>query len=246
MDSPNETPTRRPAVWVNCAASLDGRLAFAGGKRAALSCPEDLERVQRLRADSDAVLVGVGTVVQDDPSLRVHWELLGQPPGKNPTRVVVDASGRTPPNARVLDGSTPTIVATSERSTRAFPPQVTTVVVGATRVDLPRLFTVLYDRGIRRLMVEGGAEILSSVLRAGLFDRFSIYYAPMVVGGATAPPVVSGPETRGPEDTTAFELIGLERVGVGYLATYAPPGRKGSLPNHLGAWVRARSPPSRP
>ena len=69
---------------------------------------------------------------------------------------------------------------------------------------------------------------------------------PLVVGGATAPPVVSGPETRGPEDTTAFELIGLERVGVGYLATYAPPGRKGSLPNHLGAWVRARSPPSRP
>jgi 2,5-diamino-6-(ribosylamino)-4(3H)-pyrimidinone 5'-phosphate reductase len=227
MAGRSELTPRRPFVWVNCAASLDGRLAFAGGQRAHLSGPEDLERVQRLRADSDAILVGVGTVVKDDPSLRVHWELLGQPPGKNPTRVVVDASGRTPTNARVLDGATPTIIATSERSTRVFPPHVRTIIAGPTRVDLGRLFTALYDLGIRRLMVEGGAEILSSVLRAGLFDRFTVYYAPTVIGGATAPPVVSGPETKGSDDAVTFELVGLERVGAGYLATYAPPARKG-------------------
>jgi 2,5-diamino-6-(ribosylamino)-4(3H)-pyrimidinone 5'-phosphate reductase len=229
-------------VWVNCAASLDGRLAFAGGKRAALSSPEDLERVQRLRAAADAILVGVGTVVADDPSLRVHWELLGRPPGKNPTRVVVDASGRTPLQARVLDGTTPTIVATSEKSTRTFPPHVTTIVAGANRVDLPRLFALLFDRGIHRLMVEGGAGILSSVLRVGLFDRLSIYYAPTVVGGATAPPIVSGPETQGPEDASAVELIGLERVGAGYVATYAPRGRAGAPSEPLASWVRAANP----
>lgn len=239
MGSAGGSAERRPAVWANCAASLDGRLAFAGGRRAALSGPEDLARVQRLRAGSDAVLVGVGTVVKDDPSLRVHWELLGEPPGPNPTRIVVDASGRTPASARVLDGSTPTIIATSERSTRAFPAHVRTVVAGASRVDLGQLFTVLYDLGIRTLMVEGGAEILSSVLRAGLFDRFSIYYAPVVVGGATAPPVVSGPETLGPDDVTAFELVGLERLGVGHLATYAPVGRKGPLPEAWATPVRA-------
>ena len=227
MDGPRVASRRRPTVWVNCAASLDGRLAFAGGKRAPLSGPEDLERVQRLRSEADAILVGVGTVVKDDPSLRVHWELLGRPPGRNPTRVIVDASGRTPTNARVLDGSTPTIVATSERATRVFPPHVRTVVVGTTRVDLGRLFEVLYDEGVRTLMVEGGAEILSSVLRAGLFDRFSIYYAPTVIGGATAPPVVSGPETRGPDEATPLELVGLERVGAGYLATYVPARRNG-------------------
>ena len=213
---------RRPTVWVNCAASLDGRLAFAGGKRAHLSGPEDLERVQRLRASADAILVGVGTVVKDDPSLRVHWELLGKPPGRNPTRVIVDASGRTPTGARVLDGSTPTIVATSERSKRVFPSHVRTIVAGATRVDLARLFSTLYDLGIRSLLVEGGAEILSSVLRAHLFDRFTIYYAPTVIGGATAPPVVSGPETLGPDGATMFELDRLERVGAGYFATYLP------------------------
>ena len=234
MGSPGKGSRRRPAVWVNCAASLDGRLAFAGGKRAALSGPEDLERVQHLRAGSDAILIGVGTVIKDDPSLRVHWELLGEPPGPNPTRVIVDGSGRTPVTARVLDGSTPTIVATSERCTRTFPPQVRRVVAGKTRVDLADLFEQLYGLGVRRLMVEGGAEILSSVLRDALFDRFSVYYAPLVVGGATAPPMVSGPETAGPEDLAAFELIGLERLGPGYLATYAPSGRRAPLPE---AWT---------
>lgn len=245
---PDDAPRHRPAVWVNCAASLDGRLAFAGGRRAALSGPEDLARVQRLRANSDAILIGVGTVVADDPSLRVHWELLGVPPGKNPTRVIVDASGRTPVGARVLDGSTPTIVATSERSTRVFPPHVGTVVAGDTRVDLVRLFAILHDRGFRKLMVEGGAAILSSVLRGDLFDRFSIYYAPVIVGGATAPPVVSGPETRGPEDATGLELLGLERVGAGFVATYAPAGRTGPVPSILTTWSHfplSSRPPSR-
>jgi len=229
MDATRGPGARRPLVWVNCAASLDGRLAFAGGRRAGLSGPEDLARVQRLRAHADAILVGVGTVVKDDPSLRVHWELLGQPAGKNPTRVIVDASGRTPTSARVLDGSTPTIVATSERSTRAFPRHVSTIVAGTTRVDLSRLFAALAERGIRKLMVEGGAEILSSVLREGLFDRLTIYYAPVVVGGATAPPVVSGPETRGPEELTTLELLSVERLGSGYLTLYAPAGKKGPL-----------------
>ena len=225
MAAPGEFPARRPAVWVNCAASLDGRLALAGGLRARFSSTEDLVRVQKLRAYADAILIGVGTVIKDDPSLRVHWELLGEPPGRNPTRVIVDASGRTPENARVLDGSAPTILATSERSHRRFPPTVHTIVVGKEKVDFAELFPLLYELGIRRLMVEGGAEILSSVLRARLFDRFTIYYAPVVVGGATAPPVVSGPETRLPEAEIAMDLVGLERMGEGFVATYVP--RKG-------------------
>jgi len=221
-------PTSRPTVWVNCAASLDGRLAFAGGRRAPLSSPEDLERVQRIRAEVDAILVGVGTVLKDDPSLRVHWELLHQVPGRNPTRVVVDSTGRTPATARILDASAPTIIATSERSTRAFPAHIRTIVAGATRVDLRQLFSELHGLGVRKLMVEGGSEVLSSVLRGGLFDRFTIYYAPVVIGGSSAPAVIAGPETHGPDGWTGLELVALERVGVGYLATYGPPGRGAS------------------
>lgn len=225
MGISGEFPARRPAVWVNCAASLDGRLALAGGLRAPFSSTEDLIRVQNLRAHADAILVGVGTVIKDDPSLRVHWELLGEPPGRNPARVVVDASGRTPEKARVLDGSAPTIIATSERSRRTFPPTVHTIVAGRTEVDFAELLPLLYELGIRRLMVEGGAQILSSVLRARLFDRFTIYYAPVIVGGTTAPPVVSGPETRATEEEVGLDLVALERLGEGYVATYIPRHR---------------------
>ncbi|HXY46701.1 MAG TPA: dihydrofolate reductase family protein [Thermoplasmata archaeon] len=230
MVAPGAFPARRPAVWVNCAASLDGRLALAGGLRARFSSTEDLVRVQKLRAHADAILIGVGTVIKDDPSLRVHWELLGEPPGRNPTRVIVDASGRTPENARVLDGSAPTILATSERSHRTFPPTVHTIVVGKEKVDFGELFPLLYELGIRRLMVEGGAEILSSVLRARLFDRFTIYYAPVVVGGATAPPVVSGLETHRPEEEIEMDLVGLEPMGEGFVATYVPRKISSTLP----------------
>jgi 2,5-diamino-6-(ribosylamino)-4(3H)-pyrimidinone 5'-phosphate reductase len=221
-DAAEEDRVVRPAVWVNCAASADGRLAYAGGARARLSSPEDLRRVQQLRANADAILVGVGTVVADNPSLRVHWDLLGEPEGKSPTRVVVDSTGRTPEGSRVLDGTIPTIVATSERCTRTFPPPVQTLVAGATTVDLAELFVRLHALGIRRLMVEGGSEVLSSVLRGGLFDRFTVYFAPLVIGGRTAPPVVRGPDTPGLEETVPLRLLALDRLGEGFVVTYAP------------------------
>lgn len=223
----------RPAVWVNCAVSLDGRLAFAKGGRARLSSPQDLVRVQRLRAESDAVLIGVGTVLKDDPSLRVHWDLLEERPGREPTRVIVDSTGRTPDSARVLDGSAPTVVAVSERSTRSFPSHVRTIVAGASRVDLALLFTRLYEDGVRRLMVEGGSEVLGSVLKAGLFDRLTVYYAPVVLGGGSAPPMVSGAEVRGPEELVALETLGFERYGEGFVASFVP--RAKSVPSGPGA-----------
>jgi len=214
---------------VNCAASADGRIAFAGGRRARLSSPEDLRRVQQLRANSDAILVGVGTVVHDDPSLRVHWELLGVPEGRAPTRVVVDSTGRTPAGARVLDGSVPTIVAVSERCTRRFDPPIQTVVAGRASVDLAELFVRLHELGVRRLMVEGGAEILATVLRERLFDRFTIYYAPWVIGGATAPPVARGADAEPADAAARLRLEAVDRLGEGYVATYTPASSGASV-----------------
>jgi len=228
-EPPPDPPAGRPTVWLNCAASMDGRLAFAEGARAPLSGPEDLARVQRLRADVDGILVGVGTVLLDDPSLRVHWELLGRTPGPAPYRIVLDGSGRTPQGARFLDGSLPTIVATTRRCTRSFPPSVRTLVVGEDRVDLVRLFAELRRLGLRRLMIEGGASVFASVLRADLFDRWTVYYAPVVIGGRTAPALVAGPEAHGFDEAVRLELAGVERLGEGFVATYLPrprpPGR---------------------
>jgi 2,5-diamino-6-(ribosylamino)-4(3H)-pyrimidinone 5'-phosphate reductase len=222
MSAAGAPGARRPEVWVNYATSEDGRIAYAGGRRARLSSGEDLVRVQEMRSVADAILVGVGTIVLDDPSLRVHWDLLGRPPGTSPTRVVVDATGRTPEGARVLDGATPTIIGTSERCTRKFPDRVDVIVAGREEVDLALLFERLYDRGIRRMMVEGGSEILSSVFRARLFDRCTVYHAPVVIGGHTAPTVASGPETPSEREAVGLRLVALERLGEGYLATFVP------------------------
>jgi 2,5-diamino-6-(ribosylamino)-4(3H)-pyrimidinone 5'-phosphate reductase len=212
----------RPHVWVNCAASLDGRIAYAGGARARLSGPEDLARVHRLRAASDAILVGVGTVLKDDPSLRVHWELLETPRSHGPARVIVDSSGRLPERARVLDGSIPTYVATAERNRRVYPSTVQRLVAGRDTVDLAALFRQLHELGIERLMVEGGARILASVARGRLFDRWTIYYAPVIIGGTTAPPVIEGEDAFGPADLVRLRLEGVEPLGEGSLATYVP------------------------
>ncbi len=215
--------TRRPEVWVNCAVSLDGRLAYAQGRRADLSSPEDLARVQRLRADSDAILVGVGTVVADDPSLRVHWEMLERPAGRAPWRIVLDPTGRTPVNARFLDGSVPTIVVTTDESTRSWPNAVRVLRIGARHIDLPHLFRELHDLGIRRVLIEGGARVLASVLRARLVDRLTVYIAPRLIGGTTAPPLMTGDECVGPDGVVPLRRVAVEPLGEGILLTFVPP-----------------------
>jgi len=222
MGATDAAPADRPRVSVNCAVSLDGRLAFAHGVRARLSSPEDLARVHRLRAASDAILVGVGTVVQDDPSLGVHRELLDEVPKQTPIRIVVDASGRTPATARFLDGSLPTIVATTEINRRSYPPQVRILRAGHDLVDLPQLFRLLREEGIERLMVEGGSRILASVARDRLFDRWTIYYAPVLVGGTSAPSMLLGPEAIGPSDLMRMRLQEVAPLGEGFLASFLP------------------------
>ncbi|MCI4372827.1 MAG: dihydrofolate reductase family protein [Thermoplasmata archaeon] len=219
---PEPVPSDRPRVWVNCAVSMDGRLAFAHGVRASLSGPEDLVRVHRLRAGSDAILVGVGTVVQDDPSLRLKPELLDELPKRPPRRVVVDASGRTPVSARILDSSAPTIVATTENNARTYPDHVHVLRAGRDQVDLRLLFRLLRDLGVAQLMVEGGSRILASVARERLFDRWTIYYAPVLVGGTTAPSMVRGPESIGPTDLVRLKLESVAPLGEGFLATLRP------------------------
>ena len=212
----------RPRVWANCAISLDGRLAYAGGARARLSGPDDLRRVQQLRADSQSILVGVGTVRLDDPSLRVHWELLDRPPGQEPMRIVLDSRGETPDGARVLDGAAPTLIATSRDCTRTFAPPVEQFAAGAPHVDLPALLDELGRRGHRQLLVEGGSQVLSSFLRGGLVDRLTVFVASSLIGGRTAPTMVAGDETPDAAHLTRLVRGECRPIDDGWLLDYRP------------------------
>jgi 2,5-diamino-6-(ribosylamino)-4(3H)-pyrimidinone 5'-phosphate reductase len=165
-------------VVLNMAASLDGRVAGPGGQPVQLSGPEDHERVHHLRADSDAIVVGIGTVLADDPRLTARPEPRG-PREEQPLRVVVDSRLRTPEDARVLDEAADTLVLASEDGEL---PGATVVPVGEDQVDLAAGVDALADRGVERVMIEGGPTLAASALAAGLVDRFSVYIAPRVLG----------------------------------------------------------------
>ena len=212
----------RPFVFINSAMSADGKISSFQRQQVRISGPEDMERVRVLRAGSDAVMVGVGTVLADDPGLRVkspdHRKMRkdgGLP--EEPLRVVIDSLARTPPEAEVLGERC--ILAVS----RAAPlerldllrRECDIVVCGESRIDLALLLSILYKRGVRRLMVEGGAALNWSLIKAGLVDEISVYVGNMIIGGEGAPTLVDGPGFSA--DYPKLFLISADRLDGGIL-----------------------------
>jgi diaminohydroxyphosphoribosylaminopyrimidine deaminase/5-amino-6-(5-phosphoribosylamino)uracil reductase len=151
----------RPFVVWKVATTLDGRVAAADGTSRWITGEQARAAVHRLRATCDAVVVGSGTALIDDPQLTVR-DAAGQAVGRQPLRVVVDRRGRLPETARVLDGAAPTYVS---------------------RADTPaELLAELYDRDVRRVLLEGGPTLAAAFLRAGLVDEAIVHLAPTLLG----------------------------------------------------------------
>ena len=206
--------TGMPHVIVNCAMTADGKIAGRERKQIRISSPEDLERVKKLRGEVDAVLVGVGTVLSDDP----HLTIKGEPYEKNPIRVVLDSTGRTPESARVLDGKARTIIATVAECNHAWR-NADTIRVGEGRVDLQLLMKELDKLGVRRLLVEGGGEVIYSFFEEGLVDEYRVFVGSLVIGGREAPTPADGPGL----DEARFQrlrLVSSEMLGDGVLLSY--------------------------
>ncbi len=208
----------RPFVTVNCAMSADGKIAGKVRKQVRISSPEDLDRVRSLRESSDGILVGVGTIISDDP----HLTIKGNPIANNPIRIVLDTSGRTPDSAKVLDGRARTIIVTDEVCTRNWK-GTETIRVGKGRVDLQQLMSALYERGIKRLMVEGGGETIFSFFEAGLVDRYMVFVGSKVIGGKCSPTPADG-EGFPDRDILDLRLMEVKRLGDGVLLTYEVEG----------------------
>src|SRR3989441_3884834 len=169
----------RPRVIINAAMSVDGKIALSDGKAVRLSNEEDLRRVHRLRAEADAILVGVGTVLMDDPKLTVKAEYAK---GRNPLRVVLDSKGKTPERAHVLDGTAPTLIVTSEDSNRTFP-RAEVLRCGKDQVDLVLLLEQLSSRGIKMVLVEGGGPGVLAFFPEGLRGRVGGFHQQWGLGG---------------------------------------------------------------
>lgn len=201
---------------INAAMSVDGKIAFYDGHPARLSNPDDVARVHRLRAEADAILVGVGTVLKDDPKLTVKPE---HSKGRNPLRVVLDSDGKTPDHAHVLDGSAETLVATTVVCTREFA-RAQVFRAGKDEVDLVALLDHLSQHGVKTLLVEGGSTVIWSLLRLRLADELKVFVSSTILGGHAAPTLTGGPGVRSLEESFRLDLVKAERLGDGLLLEY--------------------------
>ena len=225
-DSKN-TIHMRPSVVVNVAMSADGKLSTRERRQVKISGNDDFARVDRLRAGCDAVMVGIGTVLADDPSLTVkspEYKAERQRSGRpeHPARVVIDSGARTPPDAAILTkGDGVRVVAVSER---ADPAQVsvlrtkaTVIVAGENEVDLVRVLNELGAMGIRHLMVEGGGTLIAGLIRADLVDEIYTYIGSIVIGGKDAPTLADGPGWIQEADFARLALADVARMDDGIL-----------------------------
>jgi diaminohydroxyphosphoribosylaminopyrimidine deaminase/5-amino-6-(5-phosphoribosylamino)uracil reductase len=180
----------RPFVTWKLGASLDGRVAAADGSSRWVTGAASRADAHRLRAESDAVLVGSGTALADDPHLAVRKAQVRR---AQPLRVVVDTEARLPPGARVLDDAAPTLVVVAEDADAADLDKAGAQLVRLPRapagpgLDLAALLAELHDREVVSVLLEGGPTLAGSFLAEGLVDRVVAYVAPLLVGGGGLP-----------------------------------------------------------
>lgn len=198
----------RPTVTLSYAQSLDGSIALRRGEPLTLSGPESKKLTHQLRAAHGAILVGIGTVISDDPQLNVRLAK-----GRDPQIVVLDSQLRMPLAARMLKNGEPRVfcVASASREAQAKLEQVGGVVerqsdTKATKVNLREALGTLMEKGIKSVMIEGGGQVISSFLSDRLVDRVIITIAPQFVGG------YKGLQSEA-DKMPALLNIGLEKYG---------------------------------
>ncbi|OUJ18613.1 Pyrimidine reductase riboflavin biosynthesis RibD [Methanonatronarchaeum thermophilum] len=210
----------RPYVIINSAMSCDGKLSTIERRQIPISSSQDFERVGRLRRDVDGILVGIGTVLADDPKLLE----------RDTYRVVLDSKARTPIDSEVFIGDSPTLIAVSETALEERVEKLKEVCevvrVGEERVDLRRLLDLLGEKGIERLLVEGGGTVNWSFLVNGLADELITYVGNMVFGGAKSPTLADGGGASGLDDAVKLELSDFYQLGEGIVLKWKVLNKK--------------------
>jgi len=211
--------TGLPFVTLKMASSLDGKAAASDGSSRWITGEEARADVQRLRAGADAVVVGAGTAVADDPALTVRDPRYAG--ARQPLRVVVDSRGRVDATGDLFDGSAPTVVATTDRASeeriaRWQEAGAEALILEADRsggVAVGELAAALGKRGVQSVLVEGGPTLAWSFVRDDMIDKVVLYAAPVLVGGVGAPSVLMGGGFSPIGSARRLEVSSVGRVG---------------------------------
>lgn len=210
--------TGRPYVIAKAAVSLDGKIATRTGKSKWITSEDARAYSHQLRDWYDAIMVGIGTVLADDPSLTTRLPGGG---GRDPVRIILDSRARIPFNARVLtqQSEAPTLIAAAS----VAPPErvdalrgigVEVLVVNdGNQVDLHELMRLLGERGITSVLIEGGATLHGSAFSSQIVDKVAWFIAPKIIGGREAPGPVAGPGADSPSDAAALERVKVSSLG---------------------------------
>lgn len=222
------TETGLPRVRLKLAMSLDGRTAMGSGESQWITGADARQEVQLLRAESCAIVTGIGSVLEDDPRLTVRTDEAAVGGRiRQPLRVVVDSQLRTPVQARLLDEDGSVLIATAAERCQAWEQlasrgaEIISVRDSAGRVDLELMVRALGQRGINEVLVEAGATLAAGFLARGLLDELIIFMAPVVLG-SNARPLFELPELERMADAIRFEIVELGRVGTDCVLVVKP------------------------
>ena len=210
-------------VLINAAMTIDGKIATNLGD-STISSKQDLRRVHRLRSSVDAIVIGISTVIIDNPRLTVR---LLKRCGITPVRIIVDSIGRIPLDSKILKSASKinTIVAVTRRASdkrvdKIMRTGAMVIVAGAKTVDLKELFYILKKMGFKKILVEGGGELNWSILQLGIVNELIVTVAPRIVGGRRATTLVEGDGYRRISEGIKMELIKVSRQNNGEVILY--------------------------
>lgn len=207
---------KKPFVFMNCAMTLDGKISTSERRQVRISSDEDLKRVDRLRAESDAILVGMNTVVTDDPKLTVKSDSLrngrlkkGLP--ENPIKIAVGNVNRLKLDSDFLNYGNRKLIFTTEKSNpgkvERLGKKADIHILGKEKVNLREMLRILSENGVKKLMIEGGGTVNFEFLKGKLVDEIYVAVAPKIFGGANAPTLADG---KGFTEDDALDLKLLE------------------------------------
>jgi len=198
--------------------SADGKIALPTKKQLKISCEEDIERMFKLRNQSDAVLVGINTILSDNPKLTVKEKYVNNP--KQPIRIILDSNCKTPLDALAVNKQAKTLIITSGKCSKKFNDNVEVIQCKTDKegfIELKSLLDLLYNRKIKTLMVEGGSTVIWNFLYQRLVDDFYVYMAPIIVGGINTPTMANGKGIEDIDELISLKIVNLKRLGPGVL-----------------------------